>query len=190
MVTVKREFADIYEVKRSKFISHIAPYSQFDSLLSRLKDEHPKARHFVYAFRYKNEFGQIVEGSSDDGEPKGTSGKPTLNVVAGAELIDTVLITVRYFGGIKLGTGGLVKAYSNSANLVINSSELEDYREMVERNYNIDYSDISRFEYQVQKLQLAITSKEFHNSGGTFTVRGEEETLSAVKYPAVNGETS
>ena len=84
--------------------------------------KHPKARHHVYAYRYLNEYEQIVENSSDDGEPKGTSGKPSLHVLAGHELINTAVIIVRYFGGIKLGTGGLVRAYSDAVNSVINNA--------------------------------------------------------------------
>ncbi|MEA1983821.1 MAG: YigZ family protein, partial [Campylobacterota bacterium] len=66
-----------HEVKQSKFIAHFVPYSLYESTLETLKEQHPKARHFVTAFRYLNEFDQVVEGSSDDGEPKGTSGKPS-----------------------------------------------------------------------------------------------------------------
>ena len=68
-----------YEIKKSKFISYLFPYSEFENLLNELKKEHTKARHFIYAFRYLNEFEQIIERSSDDAEPKGTAGKPTLN---------------------------------------------------------------------------------------------------------------
>ena len=67
------------------------PYSLFDEVMIRLKNEHPKARHHVYAYRYLNEFEQIVENSGDDGEPKGTSGKPSLAVLAGNELINTAV---------------------------------------------------------------------------------------------------
>ena len=83
------------EVKQSKFIAHLIPYSLYQKTLDDLKQEHPKARHFVVASRYINEFDQIVEHCSDDGEPKGTSGKPTLAVLAGQGLINSAFIIVR-----------------------------------------------------------------------------------------------
>lgn len=73
----------------------------------RLKAEHPKAAHVVWALRERNGYGQIVENQSDDGEPKGTSGQPSLNALRGAQLVNAGALIVRYFGGIKLGTGGL-----------------------------------------------------------------------------------
>lgn len=181
MFTVDSHSNETYEIKRSKFISHLFPYRYFDKILESLKLEHPKARHFVYAFRYLNEFKQIVEGSSDDGEPKGTSGKPTLNVLIGNDLINVGVITVRYFGGIKLGTGGLVKAYSSSTNLVISSSELAEYIEKEKKILKIKYSDISKFEYQLEKLNISILLKEFDETGGTFTLEGEEESFSKLE---------
>ena len=119
MKFVQKEFSYTIEEKKSKFISYLFPYSNFDEVMKRLREEHPKAVHFVYAYRYLNEFEQIVENSSDDGEPKGTSGKPTLAVLSGADIVNSAVVIVRYFGGTKLGTGGLVRAYSNSANEVI-----------------------------------------------------------------------
>ena len=127
-------------IKQSKFIAHLMPYDRFGEIMDRLRDEHPKARHFVTAFRYLNEFDQIVEGSSDDGEPRGTSGKPTLSVLRGSDLIDIAIITVRYFGGTKLGTGGLVRAYSDAANLVIDSSNMTLYQKEKNSSFNCEYS--------------------------------------------------
>lgn len=105
---IKQHFENTLEVKQSKFIAHLVPFTIYEQTLQHLKQQHPKARHFVTAFRYLNEFEQIVESSSDDGEPKGTSGKPSLMVLQGKEIINTAVIVVRYFGGTKLGTGGLV----------------------------------------------------------------------------------
>ena len=130
MKYVQKEFSSVYEEKKSKFYAFLAPYKEFDDVMKRLKDKHPKARHFVYAYRYLNEFDQIIENSSDDGEPKGTSGKPCLNVLAGNELINRFVIVVRYFGGVKLGTGGLVREYSDAVNSVINISKLETYEKL------------------------------------------------------------
>ena len=100
------------------------PYDLFDEVMKKVKNEHPKARHYVYAYRYLNEFEQIVENSSDDGEPKGTSGKPSLAVIAGAEIINSAVIIVRYFGGIKLGTGGLIRAYTKGAKIGLEAGNI------------------------------------------------------------------
>ncbi len=150
-----------YEVKQSKFIAHLMPFSFYEETLQQLKNEHPKARHFIVAFRYLNEFNQIVEHSSDDGEPKGTSGKPTLFVLQGNELINTAVIIVRYFGGTKLGTGGLVRAYSEASNLVISKSALSEYRELFEHNISFEYSDIRMVEYECEVNKIKIIKKTF-----------------------------
>jgi len=161
LLTVKEIFFSEYEIKKSKFISYLAPYSEFDELLKKLQNEHPKARHFVYAYRYLNEFDQVVENSSDDGEPKGTSGKPTLATLAGKDIVNSCIITVRYFGGIKLGTGGLVRAYSDSANKVISEAKLFPYTKEFLYEYEIEYSELQRYEYVANKLGIKVVDKVF-----------------------------
>lgn len=164
MQFIQDETASTLEVKRSKFITHIAPYSEFKTMMDRLKLEHPKGRHFVYAYRYLNEFDQVVENSSDDGEPKGTSGKPTLNVLVGNNLINTGVIIVRYFGGIRLGTGGLVKAYSDAVNLVLDSCNLIPYVKLAKKILTVSYSGLSQVEYQVSLHQISILEKRFEEN--------------------------
>ncbi len=176
MKFVKEEFASTLEVKKSKFIAHIFPYKDFNAVMERLKGEHPKARHHVYAYRYLNEFDQVVENSSDDGEPKGTSGKPSLNVLNGGDIINTGVIIVRYFGGIKLGTGGLVKAYSDAVNLVIQNSIWETYVKLDRIKLSFDYASLSIVEYNINQLGLHIANKEFLDSV-SFVVEGSEEVL-------------
>jgi uncharacterized YigZ family protein len=161
---VKDEFTQCYEEKKSKFIAYIMPYDNFDDVMQRLKKEHPKARHHVYAYRYLNEFDQIVENCSDDGEPKGTSGKPSLNVLSGHEIINSAVIIVRYFGGIKLGTGGLVRAYSDAVNLVIENSKLYTYKKLEKMAIQLDYSILSKVEYILNQFGIQISNKEFTNS--------------------------
>lgn len=173
---VKEEFSSTLEVKKSKFIAHLFPYKEFDVMMERLKREHPKARHFVYAYRYLNEFEQVVENSSDDGEPKGTSGKPSLNVLNGGEIINTGVIIVRYFGGIKLGTGGLVKAYSDAVNLVLQTAVLENYVKLNSLKLCFDYSSLSIVEYNTNQLDLQIAKKEFLDNV-TFIVEGSNKAL-------------
>lgn len=163
MKFVQKEFSSTIEEKKSKFIAHLMPYEDFNLVMQHLKKEHPKARHHVYAYRYLNEFNQIVENSSDDGEPRGTSGKPCLNVLIGAELINTAVIVVRYFGGIKLGTGGLVRAYSDAVNSVIQLSELNLYQKLEQRKIMVAYNILSLIEYLLINTQIKVTNKLFEN---------------------------
>jgi len=159
MKTIEKMYTNTLEVKQSKFMAYLVPFSDFKKELYRLKSEHPKARHFVTASRYINEFDQIVESSSDDGEPKGTSGKPTLAVMQGNDLINCAIITVRYFGGTKLGTGGLVRAYSDATNDVIDRAEFSEY--IKKESYNIEflYSDMGRIEYELGEIK--VVKREF-----------------------------
>ena len=174
MQFVKEHTSYTFEEKKSKFIAHLFPYNQFNIIMDTLKKEHPKARHFVYAYRYLNEFDQIVENSSDDGEPKGTSGKPSLAVLAGSELINTGVIIVRYFGGIRLGTGGLVRAYGDSVNLVINNSKLYPYIKLFVKTLSVDYGDLSKVEYQLSSCEITTTNKEF-TSNVMLTLEASQE---------------
>lgn len=155
------EYTFTYEKTKSKFIAYLMPYSKFNEVMQRLKIEHSKARHYVYAYRYLNEFDQVVENCSDDGEPKGTSGKPSLAVMAGNELIDSAVIIVRYFGGTKLGTGGLVRAYSDAVNSVINESTLFEYKKLCFKEMICSYAELSKIEYLLNQEHIIIINKEF-----------------------------
>ena len=137
------------------------PFNMFDVVMKKVKDEHPKARHYVYAYRYLNEFEQIVENSSDDGEPKGTSGKPSLAVLSGAEIINSAVIIVRYFGGIKLGIGGLVRAYGDSVNEVMKIAQFKEYQKLITKTLVCDYAELSKLEYLLNQENINIKNKEF-----------------------------
>ena len=108
-----------YEDKKSRFIAHVDTVSTeaaAKELLARVKREFPDATHHVYAWVLRE--GGILRWS-DDGEPGGTSGQPTLAVLRGAGVTDVCCVTTRYFGGILLGSGGLVRAYSSAARLAL-----------------------------------------------------------------------
>jgi len=180
MFTCKDHTYQTLEIKQSKFIAHLIPFEKFDMLLRELKIEHPKARHFVTAFRYINEHEQIVEGSSDDGEPKGTSGKPSLHVIQGSDLINIGVIIVRYFGGTKLGTGGLVRAYSDAVNLVIESAELSEYKKLLPLEFSCSYNDLGKVEYILSQENISVIQKEFSDNV-TCKVEGTKEQLENIK---------
>ena len=179
MYYIKEHYTDTLEVKQSKFIAHLVPYTDYESTLNKLQQEHPKARHFVTAYRYLNEYGQIVESSSDDGEPKGTSGKPSLMVLQGKTLINTAVIIVRYFGGTKLGTGGLVRAYSDAVNLVVEKAELFVYKELVEKKISCDYTDVGKVEYACRSEDVIIKEKIF-DSKVTFIIEAPKKQIESL----------
>ena len=172
MFLLKEKISTQIEVKKSKFIATLAPFKDFESLNKALRDEHPKAAHVVWAYRYLNEFGQIVENSSDDGEPKGSSAPALLAALRGAELVDTCALVVRYFGGIKLGIGGLVRAYGASANEAIKSAKDTGVLEFFERKESlkvfVPFALISRCEH-FAKTQNIEFSQEFSAAGCDFS---------------------
>lgn len=165
-----------HEVKRSKFIAHLIPYEIYESTLKSLKQEHPKARHFVSAFRYLNEYDQILEGSSDDGEPKGTSGKPSLMVLQGHELINSAVIIVRYFGGTKLGTGGLVRAYGDAVNLALDETPLKEYKKEICKTISVRYGDIRFIDYECETLGVSIVDKIFETDV-VYKIKASEDSM-------------
>ncbi len=181
MKTVNKSFISTYEIKKSKFIAHLVPISEFKGLQDRLKKEHPKARHVVYALRYLNEFEQIVENSSDDGEPKGSSGQPALNVLRGEDMIDVAVLIVRYFGGIKLGIGGLVRAYGNAVKNVIVNSNTFLYEKMLKYRFETPYSNIQKTEYLLKKLNIEKVDREFLNSGVKWEIETTKENIEEFK---------
>lgn len=177
MVCVNEIFTDSIEIKGSKFISFLMPMPLYEKQMLHLREQHPKAVHFVSAFRSLNEFDQIVEYSGDDGEPKGTSGKPTLSVLQGHGLINAAIITVRYFGGTKLGPGGLVRAYAQAANAAFGQAQLFPYEKLLVQKIACDYSDISMVEYEGVQQNIRILSKEFGEKGAVFEIEGTTENL-------------
>ena len=172
MFLLKEKISTQIEVKKSKFIATLAPFKDFESLNKALRDEHPKAAHVVWAYRYLNEFGQIVENSSDDGEPKGSSAPALLAALRGAELVDTCALVVRYFGGIKLGIGGLVRAYGASVNEAIKSAKdmgvLEFFEKKESLKVFVPFALISRCEH-FAKTQNIEFSQEFSAMGCNFS---------------------
>lgn len=111
----------IYEIKKSKFWGYaydVETLTEIEELLNQLKKEHKKATHIVYAYILSSPH---QEKAVDDGEPSGTAGRPILNVLQKRGLTNKVVFIVRYFGGIKLGAGGLVRAYTRTASEAISS---------------------------------------------------------------------
>ncbi|MDM5271011.1 IMPACT family protein [Sulfurovum sp. zt1-1] len=177
MQTLQSSAESLTEVNKSKFITYLVPIREFDGLQDRLKSENPKANHVVYALRYLNEYDQVVENSSDDGEPKGCAGVPALNVLRGEELINCAVLIVRYFGGIKLGTGGMARAYSQAVKDVLDISELIPYQKQVAYSFETSYSDVDKTHYRLKQLGIDHYDREFGIENVTWTIKSDEEKI-------------
>lgn len=153
-----------YEIKGSKFLSFLTPSDEFLSTLTSLKSLHPKAVHFVSASRILQE-GQVIESFNDDGEPKGSSGVPTLNVLRGEGLVNVGAISVRYFGGTLLGVGGLVRAYTQAIQSAIENAKEQNlisaYEKLIEWEIEVSYSLLSQILYLAQKTQTKVLQRDF-----------------------------
>jgi uncharacterized YigZ family protein len=181
MKTIKKLSIASIEVKKSLFHSFLLPFSDFESKLNELKALHPKANHFVIAYRYLNENNQIVESSSDDGEPRGSAGRPTLKVLQGENLINVGVVTIRYFGGILLGVGGLVRAYSDAVKEAIKNAELIEYKDIFEFSFEVDYDKTREIEYLIKKYNILVIDRAFGSEGIEYKIRDDLDKITLIK---------
>jgi len=128
--------------------------------LKTLHAEYPDATHIVYAYRLKTPQG-FVYRFHDAGEPSGTAGKPIFQHLEGKDLIDVLLVVVRYFGGIKLGAGGLTRAYGNVAKRIIDEADIEPFIAMASVRLAVNYSQLQPLEYLLKKLNGRILEQQF-----------------------------
>ncbi len=181
MKTIIDPFQETTEVNRSKFIAHLVPIDSFEGLQEEFKRQHPKANHVVYALRYLNQYEQVVENSSDDGEPKGCAGVPSLNVLRGEELVNVAVLIVRYFGGIKLGTGGMARAYAQAVKNVIAQADLIAYVKEVRYTFKSSYAEGDKILYRLRELGITAFEREFGVEGIAWVVKGNEESIEAFR---------
>ncbi|UFH58599.1 IMPACT family protein [Sulfurovum mangrovi] len=179
MQTLQSSRESLTEVNKSKFITYLVPIDEFEGLQERLKAENPKANHVVYALRYLNEYDQIVENSSDDGEPKGCAGLPSLNVLRGEEMINCAVLIVRYFGGIKLGTGGMARAYAQAVKDVLSIAHLLPYKKQLTHTFETSYSDVDKTLYRLKQLGIVQYDREFGVACVTWKIESDAEKLEA-----------
>ena len=150
------EFMTIYESKtftliekKSKFIAnifHVETRDEAENIIKETRKKYSDARHNCYAYSILDKTTNITK-SSDDGEPSGTAGVPILNVIVNKKLYNVLIIVTRYFGGILLGTGGLVRAYTNSAVEVINNSKIIHMQKGMQLKLSINYNDFNKIKY-------------------------------------------
>lgn len=157
--------AEIVE-KRSKFIAnlyYVETVEQAENKLKEIKKKYNDARHNCFAYRVC-EKEVTVERASDDGEPSGTAGAPMLNLLSKSELTNCIIIVTRYFGGILLGTGGLVRAYTEAAKQAIEKANLVTIQIGEEILVTITYDKLGEFQYYCQKNNINVISIEYREN--------------------------
>ncbi|MBO0345442.1 YigZ family protein [Roseibium limicola] len=178
--TVEREFEGFLEDRKSRFYAFLMPLPDFGRRMEELRAEHRKANHLVNAFRKLHDDGRVEEIGKDDGEPSGTSGMPTLKVLQGPALVNVGVIVVRYFGGTKLGGGGLARAYSGAAADAIQKAELVAFERRAEAKVSATFSQTADLERQVGLAPVDIVDRVFDAGGVTLMLEGPEEALDAL----------
>lgn len=145
MYSIKKDSVYLYEIKKSKFYTllyKIDDEKEISDYLKKVKDTYKDATHYCYAYKINN-----LKKCSDDGEPSGTAGLPILEVLDKKNIDNVLCIVVRYFGGIKLGAGGLIRAYANSVKEALDNNEIVELTEGLEIKLETNYENKKDIEY-------------------------------------------
>jgi len=159
--TVSKPAQDSFIEKRSEFIGYISPVSTNDEaveFINSIKAQHRKAKHNVYAYILRND---NISRYSDDGEPQGTAGMPVLEVLKKRGLTDICVVVTRYFGGILLGGGGLVRAYSHAASLACDAADIMHMCLCHKLRISTDYGMYGKISYLLPNFDTITVSSDF-----------------------------
>lgn len=161
--TIKFDNCEEITEKKSRFIANLIYVENEETALNKIKEIKKKyydARHNCFAYRVLD--GEnIIQRSSDDGEPSGTAGAPILNILEKNNIVNVLVVVTRYFGGILLGTGGLVKAYSEATLKSIDNNELMEKEEGYEVSISLPYTAVQKIEYFLKTNNIFVLNKEF-----------------------------
>ncbi|KUO77993.1 MAG: hypothetical protein APF81_09630 [Desulfosporosinus sp. BRH_c37] len=148
-------------IEKSRFIAIAVPLTslvQIEKAMKEIREDYPNARHYVYAYRLHEGF---IEKASDDGEPQGTGGRPILDLLQHRNVWNVLLVVVRYFGGVLLGTGGLSRAYGGTARRVIIETELKKLTLYCIFALRVPYEWFESLKYQFDQHNWIIIKEEF-----------------------------
>ena len=162
--TIKKPNNITFTERRSEFIAYLCPVHTNDeavAFINEIKSLHRKATHNVYAYILRD---NNITRYSDDGEPQGTAGVPVLDILQKNGLTDICCVVTRYFGGILLGGGGLVRAYSTSAKLAVENAEIMDMCECYRISFSMDYNLYSKVAYFLPQYEVKELSSKFEDN--------------------------
>lgn len=175
--TVKAEASAEQIIEKSRFIAYVSPAEtreEADEFIASIRKKHKDATHNVPAMVLGDKFQ--IQWGSDDGEPQGTSGAPIVQMLVAQGITNVVVVVTRYFGGIKLGTGGLVRAYTSSAKLGLEAAGICDVCERKVMTYALDYTHLAKLQNMA-----AAAGGSFGSSGGGAGGAASGDALFAIE---------
>lgn len=179
MKTIKKPVEASINIKKSNFIARIFPVKnkeQTNNIIKEISTKYADARHNCNAYILSDS-----RGYDDDGEPSGTAGKPMINVLEKNQLSNIVVIVTRYFGGIKLGAGGLVRAYSNAVLTALEDAEIVNMEPFNIYEVIIDYQNIKDIEAAFRKYKLHIIKKDYFQQVSYFIASNNDDIINSLE---------
>jgi len=174
--TVRQEGIAEQIIERSKFIAFVKPVLDREEALAyfeALKRNYKDATHHVPALVLGDQFQ--IQWASDDGEPQGTAGAPLVHMLVKEEITNVAILVVRYFGGVKLGPGGLIRAYTSTAKLALEAAEIKQVREMVELTVQVAYPFLQKIESLSSEGIFKIENCDYSDTVTVTIMFGESE---------------
>ncbi len=159
--TIAKEVSETQIIEKSRFIAHAKPVDtreEAEAFIAEIRTRYKDATHNVPAMVLGDRFQ--IQWASDDGEPQGTSGAPMVHMMVNEGLTNLVIVVTRYFGGIKLGTGGLVRAYTSSARMAIDAAGICSVQEVCRMTFRIDYTYLTKIQ-QLAAEEITGEAREF-----------------------------
>ena len=153
--TLQKAVTARLEIKKSEFIAYAYPVTSREQAMfhvEQLRAQYADARHHCWAYIIGDPNNTTSAGFDDDGEPNGTAGRPILNVLQHKSIGNIIIVVVRYFGGIKLGAGGLTRAYAGSAQAAVDKMTLQPYVPMAQIQIQADFAHESQCRYVIEDL--------------------------------------
>lgn len=176
--TVRKQAEAVQVIDKSRFIAHVCPVEsreEADAFLAEIREKYKDATHNVPAMVIGDK--SQIQWASDDGEPQGTSGAPMVQMMVKEGLTNLIVVVTRYFGGIKLGTGGLVRAYTSSAKLGLEAAGVCSVRETAELTVKIDYPYLAKIQNMAsEQLDLEEADREGEENLSNFRIANIQYT--------------
>ncbi|OLF37422.1 MULTISPECIES: YigZ family protein [unclassified Psychrobacter] len=181
--TLQKAVTARLEIKKSEFIAYAHPVDSREQAMfhvEQLREQYPDARHWCWAYIIGDPDNTTSAGFDDDGEPSGTAGRPILNVLQHKSIGNVIIIVVRYFGGIKLGAGGLTRAYAGSAQAAVDEMILRPYVPMAQVQILAEFATEAQCRYIVESLNGSIDDVSYSKQV-TLTVTIAEQDIETLK---------